>query len=271
MGLFDWLLKILTGAAERPSESVDDVADRLDRCGDRFRNANDAKGQQEAREAAWAARKCGSLEAALKIEREFMSSHGLLHQPAPSQQVKPQVRPGSGPRGTPFISWGNHMRFGGSRGWRNNNPGFIRWGNHAQRYGAIGSDGPYAIFPNSYMGIQALLQWLRQHDTTQTLGDVLPQMLPADDVGDQAQDRIQQETGLDPNQPVKDLTEDQLKTIVDACQAEADRTAGEIYEQGKPAPSWVDRWWEEPIDVEPADAQPAPAHESALGRHSDNS
>ena len=43
----------------------------------------------------------------------------------------------------------------GARNWRNNNPGNIKYGSYAQRNGAIGSDGTFAIFPNYETGLKA--------------------------------------------------------------------------------------------------------------------
>jgi hypothetical protein len=43
----------------------------------------------------------------------------------------------------------------GARNWRNNNPGNIKYGSYAQRNGAIGSDGTFAVFPNYETGLKA--------------------------------------------------------------------------------------------------------------------
>lgn len=46
-------------------------------------------------------------------------------------------------------------RFGGSRSWRNNNPGNIEYGPFARSQGATGTDGRFAIFPNYEAGRKA--------------------------------------------------------------------------------------------------------------------
>lgn len=46
-------------------------------------------------------------------------------------------------------------RSGGSRSWRNNNPGNIEYGDFAKKLGAIGSDGRFAIFPSLEAGRKA--------------------------------------------------------------------------------------------------------------------
>jgi hypothetical protein len=50
---------------------------------------------------------------------------------------------------------GNFRKVGGSRSWRNNNPGNIEYGDFARRYGAIGTDGRFAIFPDEATGQRA--------------------------------------------------------------------------------------------------------------------
>lgn len=47
---------------------------------------------------------------------------------------------------------GSTVRQDGARNWRNNNPGNIEYGDFAKRFGAIGSDGRFAIFPDYETG-----------------------------------------------------------------------------------------------------------------------
>lgn len=47
---------------------------------------------------------------------------------------------------------GNVVRQEGARNWRNNNPGNLEFGDFARRYGAIGTDGRFAIFPTYEAG-----------------------------------------------------------------------------------------------------------------------
>ena len=46
---------------------------------------------------------------------------------------------------------------GGDRAWRNNNPGNLEDGKFARNNGAIGSDGRFAMFPNSDIGWNAMV------------------------------------------------------------------------------------------------------------------
>jgi len=49
---------------------------------------------------------------------------------------------------------------GGSRAWRNNNPGNLEYGPFTRNNGAIGSDGRFAIFPDSETGFNAMVKLL---------------------------------------------------------------------------------------------------------------
>ena len=53
---------------------------------------------------------------------------------------------------------GGHVeeRSGGTRAWRNNNPGNIEGSNFANTHGAIGGDGRFAIFPSQEADIARL-------------------------------------------------------------------------------------------------------------------
>lgn len=50
---------------------------------------------------------------------------------------------------------GSVVKQAGARNWRNNNPGNIEYGAFAQRMGAIGSDGRFAVFPDYETGRRA--------------------------------------------------------------------------------------------------------------------
>lgn len=50
---------------------------------------------------------------------------------------------------------GGFAKEGGSRSWRNNNPGNVEYGDFAKRFGAIGTDGRFAIFPTEEAGKKA--------------------------------------------------------------------------------------------------------------------
>jgi hypothetical protein len=61
-------------------ESIDDIADRLQRAQDRYQNANDFGAAHAARQAAERARRAGSVQEAQLIEQEFFRTRA---QPPP--------------------------------------------------------------------------------------------------------------------------------------------------------------------------------------------
>ena len=66
-------------------------------------------------------------------------------------------------------------RAGGSRSWRNNNPGNIEYGPFAKAHGAIGSDGRFAVFPTEESGTNAQRYLLFESPTYKNL--MLPQAI----------------------------------------------------------------------------------------------
>ncbi|MFT4793141.1 MAG: hypothetical protein ACJAVR_002599 [Paracoccaceae bacterium] len=53
------------------------------------------------------------------------------------------------------------IRIGGTRAWRNNNPGNLRKGTFTASNGAIGDDGSFAVFPDRETGAEAIENLLR--------------------------------------------------------------------------------------------------------------
>jgi hypothetical protein len=66
------------------------------------------------------------------------------------------------------------IRSGGSRQWRNNNPGAMWYGPFTRAQGAIGQDGRFAIFPDADIGYQAIIARLSSSEWTNfTLGNAI--------------------------------------------------------------------------------------------------
>lgn len=73
-------------------------------------------------------------------------------------------------------------RRGGTRSWRNNNPGNLPAGGFATTHGAIGSDGIYAIFPSRQAGVTALSAFLNSPANAElTLAAVVRNRLSPED------------------------------------------------------------------------------------------
>lgn len=89
----------------------------------------------------------------------------------------PKWRPGmagTAPNGARFVVYGAHIRVGGDRAWRTNNPGNIKIGAFARANGAIGYDEYYAIFPDELTGTRALTSLLQTSAYSQmTVREVL--------------------------------------------------------------------------------------------------
>jgi hypothetical protein len=62
---------------EMSAETVDDIAERIDRAGDRYHNAGDLDRESESRTAAAAVRGATSLDRAREIARAFESAQRI--------------------------------------------------------------------------------------------------------------------------------------------------------------------------------------------------
>lgn len=74
--------------------------------------------------------------------------------------IKTVVRRGPGFIDIESITGAIQRRKGGTRAWRNNNPGNIEYGSFSRSQGAVGSDGRFAIFPTLKQGQEAKKQLL---------------------------------------------------------------------------------------------------------------
>jgi hypothetical protein len=108
--------------------------------------------------AADAAAKLNSALAAPPRER-FTDSSGGDQKKSPMSSSQSQVMETS--RGKEISYPNGETRIGGSRSWRNNNPGNLEYGNFAKSHGAIGTDGRFAVFPDKQTGDEARMALLR--------------------------------------------------------------------------------------------------------------
>ncbi len=107
-------------------------------------------------------------------------------------------------------------RTGGTRAWRNNNPGNIRGGTYANNHGAIGSAGGFAVFPDEATGATALRELLcTERYQNMTISEAINTYAPPsenDTAGYQA--AIERGTGLPGTTPMNGLTTDQLNSVI---------------------------------------------------------
>ena len=109
----------------------------------------------------------------------------------------------------------------GARNWRNNNPGNIEYGKLAQQYGAIGTDGRFAIFPDEQSGRNAMKGLLFDSGVYQgmTIASALNKYSPPSENDTEGKIRaVVAEIGLDPNTPLDQMTPQQRDAFTLAIQ-----------------------------------------------------
>jgi hypothetical protein len=109
-------------------------------------------------------------------------------------------------------------RSGGTRAWRNNNPGNIRSGRFADDQGSLGEAGGFAVFENETTGQTALTNLLRT-DNYQNLsvsGAIARYAPPTENNTAAYQEAVRRATGLDPDAMMNTLTDAQLQSVANA-------------------------------------------------------
>jgi hypothetical protein len=106
-----------------------------------------------------------------------------------------------------------------SRAWLNNNPGNIIYGSFARDNGAIASDGRFAIFPSPGTGLAAQRRLLlTEQYQNLTLAGALRRYAPPKDNNDTNAyiNYVSRETGISRTTLLKDLTNEQLDSLINA-------------------------------------------------------
>ncbi|MEW6775283.1 MAG: hypothetical protein AB1405_03265 [Bdellovibrionota bacterium] len=155
-------------------------------------------------------------------EREAV---GAPAAPAPASPNQPQPPAATLPRRSNDVfiereEGRREWRSGGSRAWRNNNPGNIRGGQFAEAHGAVGSAGGFAVFPDYATGREAVKSLLgtpnyQNLTVNEAIGRYAP---PSENDTGRYQQLIEQFTGLPGNTPMNTLTEEQLERVADAIE-----------------------------------------------------
>ncbi len=124
-------------------------------------------------------------------------------------------------------------RTGGTRAWRNLNPGNIRYSEFSRNAGAIGRAGGFAVFPDEETGTQAISLLLRGTSYNNlTIARAITRYAPPSENNTAAYHRrIQQITDLDINRRISDLSDGELSRVVDAIRAIEGWEAGRIIEE----------------------------------------
>jgi len=110
------------------------------------------------------------------------------------------------------------VRSGGTRAWRNNNPGNLRPYEFSKRHGAIGEAGGFAVFPDEATGQAALTRLLRT-DTYQnlTVDEALARFAPpTENATEKYKGFVGEATGIEGSTPMKTLNKAQLNSVAGA-------------------------------------------------------
>lgn len=121
----------------------------------------------------------------------------------------------------------------GTRSWRNNNPGNVEYTPRTQGYGAIGTDGRFAIFPDEATGWQALRRLLMEKYAKHSIADIMSKYAPRKD-GNNTEAYIQfisQQTGMEPTRTINTMTDTELNALMQAIKRKEGWKAGIIERQ----------------------------------------
>lgn len=103
---------------------------------------------------------------------------------------------------------GKQWKFeGGTRSWRNQNPGNLVPGNVSQRNGAIGKAGGFAVFPDYETGHVALLDSLKNSHGNKDIPALMNVYAPPKDNNTKKYIKfIRKKTGINGNKKIRDFT-----------------------------------------------------------------
>ncbi|HEY9059373.1 MAG TPA: hypothetical protein VIO64_02540 [Pseudobacteroides sp.] len=109
------------------------------------------------------------------------------------------------------------INYGGSRSWRNNNPGNLKYGSFASSNGAIGTDGQFAIFPNYDTGYNAKKTLITTTYRDYTIEAMMNKYAPPSENDTAAYIRyIVSKTGMPASTYIRDMNSSQLNSLLDA-------------------------------------------------------
>jgi hypothetical protein len=116
------------------------------------------------------------------------------------------------------VTIGGQTRSGGDRNWRNNNPGNIEYGPFAMKYGAIGSDGRFAIFPTEEQGRMAQDALLKSKNYANlSLSDAIKRYAPSNENDPKSYaNQIMKATGIDTSKTYASLSPEEQGKVLDA-------------------------------------------------------
>lgn len=109
-------------------------------------------------------------------------------------------------------------RTGGTRSWRNSNPGNIRYSDFSRKVGAIGQAGGFAVFPDEATGMYAIEALLRTDSYSKlTVQDAISRYAPPSENNTASYHKhIEKLTGISINKPMAKLTPKELASVANA-------------------------------------------------------
>jgi hypothetical protein len=116
---------------------------------------------------------------------------------------------------------GSVVRQEGARNWRNNNPGNLEYGDFAKRYGAITTDGRFAIFPSYQSGRRAKEALLFESSSYSgmTIEQAINRYAPPNENNTSSYtNTVADAAGVSPNTKMSSLSAQQRSTMLDAMQ-----------------------------------------------------
>jgi hypothetical protein len=137
-------------------------------------------------------------------------------------------------KGRHYVVYSDGVKAGGSRSWRNNNPGNIVAGKFATSHGGIGSDGHFAIFPDEATGNTALSGLLKGDGYKDlSVADAMAKYAPPSENDTKAYvAAVSKATGLDATRQVGSLSDEELGSFAGAIQEHEGWKAGETHAAG---------------------------------------
>lgn len=123
-----------------------------------------------------------------------------------------------------------YRRTGGSRAWRNFNPGNIRYSQFARRMGAIGRAGGFAVFPDEETGMRAIGALLRSdsYNKLTVAGAISKYAPPSENNTSTYHRQIERMTGLSINKKISNLTDAEMTRVISAIRTIEGWTPGRV-------------------------------------------
>ncbi|MBQ5700462.1 MAG: hypothetical protein IIV74_04175 [Alphaproteobacteria bacterium] len=111
-----------------------------------------------------------------------------------------------------------YKRSGGTRAWRNNNPGNIRPGKFSRSIGGIGSAGGFAVFPDEQTGMLAIKKLLltNSYKNLTVAGAISRWAPPSENNTAGYQRQVARLTGLSISRKISELSAEELTRVANA-------------------------------------------------------